>query len=93
VPSEYVILEADMVLEAIGLVPTPPFNGGDYGIRLRGDGTIDVDEYKRTTREPVFAAGDVVHGASLIGPAMKSGLEAAVAIEKYLNGEIGWRKD
>ncbi|BES82253.1 FAD-dependent oxidoreductase [Pyrodictium abyssi] len=93
VPGEYVTLEADMVLEAIGLVPTPPFNGGDYGIRLRSDGTIDVDEYKRTTREPVFAAGDVVHGASLIGPAMKSGLEAAAAIEKYLDGEIGWRKD
>lgn len=91
IPGEYVTLEADMVLEAIGLIPTPPFNGGDYGIRLREDGTIDVDEYKRTTREPVFAAGDVVHGASLIGPAMRSGLEAAEAIEKYLNGEIKWR--
>lgn len=93
VPGEYITIEADMVLEAVGLIPTPPFNGGDYGIRLRSNGTIDVDEYKRTTREPVFAAGDVAHGPSLIGPAMKSGLEAAEAIEKYLNGEIGWRTD
>ena len=91
VEGEYFTLPADMAVEAIGLIPTPPFNGGDYGIRLRPDGTIDVDEYKRTTREPVFAAGDVVHGASLIGPAMKSGLEAAEAIDKYLRGELGWR--
>ena len=91
VPGEYVTIEADMVVEALGLIPTPPFNGGSYGIRLRGDGTIDVDEYKRTTREPVFAAGDVVHGASLIGPAAKSGLEAARGIELYLSGRIGWR--
>lgn len=89
--GEYMVLEVDMVLEAIGLIPTPPFNSGDYGIRLRSDGTIDVDEYKRTTREPVFAAGDVVHGPSLIGPAAKSGLEAAKAIEAYLEGRLGWR--
>ncbi|NOZ89135.1 MAG: FAD-dependent oxidoreductase [Crenarchaeota archaeon] len=91
VPGEYLVLEADMVLEAVGLVPTPPFDGGSYGIRLRPDGTIDVDEYKRTTREPVFAAGDVAHGPSLIGPAAKSGLEAARAIEAYLAGRLGWR--
>ena len=91
VEGEYFTLEADLVLEAVGLIPTPPFNGGDYGIKLRRDGTIDVDEYKRTTREPVFAAGDVVHGASLIGPAAKSGLEAAKAIEAYLEGRLGWR--
>jgi len=93
VPVEggYFTIPADMVLEAVGLVPTPPFNGGDYGIRLRGDGTIDVDEFKRTTREPVFAAGDVSHGPSLIGPAAKSGLDAARAIDMYLRGELGWR--
>lgn len=89
--GEYFTLKVDMVLEAIGLIPTPPFNGGDYGIKLRDDGTIDVDEYKRTTREPVFAAGDVSHGASLIGPAAKSGLDAAKAIEAYLEGRLGWR--
>lgn len=89
--GEYVDIEADMAVEAIGLEPTPPFPDGAYGIKLREDGTIDVDEYKRTTREPVFAAGDVSHGPSLIGPALKSGLDAAKAIEKYLNGEIGWR--
>ncbi|ABM80357.1 FAD-dependent oxidoreductase [Hyperthermus butylicus] len=89
--GEYFTIEADLVLEAIGLKPTPPCNVEQLGIKLRPDGTIDVDEYKRTTREPVFAAGDVEHGASLIGIAMKGGLDAAKAIEKYLNREIGWR--
>ncbi len=90
--GEYVTIETDMAIESIGLVPTPPFADECCGIKLTKWGTIDVDEYKRTTREPVFAAGDVSHGPSLIGPALKSGLDAAKAIEKYLNGELGWRK-
>ncbi len=93
IEGAYETIEVDMVLEAVGLYPTPPSMIDKIGVRLRRNGTIDTDEYKRTTREPVFAAGDVEHGASLIGPAFKSGLDAAKAIEKYLNGEIGWRKD
>ncbi|MET1128548.1 MAG: FAD-dependent oxidoreductase [Thermoproteota archaeon] len=93
VEGAFETIEVDMVIEAVGLEPTPPKGVEEYGIRLRKDGTIDVDEYKRTTREPVFAAGDVEHGPSLIGPAAKSGLDAAKAIEKYLNREIGWRRD
>ncbi|MEM2841929.1 MAG: glutamate synthase, partial [Thermoproteota archaeon] len=35
-------------------------------------------------RSGVFAAGDVETGPSLIGPAVKSGLEAAFAIKEYI---------
>jgi len=91
VPGTEHTLDADIVLEAVGLHPTPPFREGkDYGIKLNPDGIIYTDECYRTTREPVFAAGDVKHGPSLIGLALRSGYEAAKCIEAYLEGKIGW---
>ena len=92
VPGSEFILEADSVLEAVGLRPTPPFDPGtDHGIRRNPDGTIWTDDYFRTTRRKVFAAGDVKHGPSKIGPAYKSGVDAATWIHKFLVGELkGW---
>jgi len=90
IPNSEFIMEFDTVLLAIGEVPTPPFAGGQYGIKVRRDGRIQVDEKYRTTRKGVFAAGDVVTGPSRIGLAMKSGIDAAVAIDEYLNGKLEW---
>ncbi len=82
----------DYVFKAIGEEPTPPFEPGEYGIELNPDGTIKTNEYFMTTREKVFAAGDVRHGPSLIGPALKSGLDAAQRIHEYLTGLLQWSK-
>ena len=38
----------------------------------------------QTNLESVFAAGDIVRGASLVVWAIKDGRDAAVEIEKYL---------
>lgn len=76
--------EFDVVLKAVGEKPTPPFKPGQYGIELNPNGTIKISEGFMTTRPGVFATGDVVHGPSLIGPALKSGLDAAIAIDSYL---------
>ena len=38
-----------------------------------------------TNLKGVFAAGDIVRGASLVVWAIKDGRDAAVQIEKYLN--------
>ncbi|MCS7107379.1 MAG: FAD-dependent oxidoreductase [Acidilobaceae archaeon] len=81
-------LGADVVFKAIGELPTPPFEKGAYGIELNPDGTIKVDENFMTTRRGVFAAGDVKTGPSLIGPAYKSGIDAAVKIHQYLTGGL-----
>lgn len=76
----------DFVLEAIGERPTPPFEGKECcGIKLTDWGTIVVDKDMMTTRKGVFAAGDVVHGPSQLGPALKSGMDAANAIMRYLS--------
>nr|WP_048191231.1 FAD-dependent oxidoreductase [Pyrolobus fumarii] len=92
IPGSEFILEVTAVLEAVGLRPTPPFDPEtNHGIRLNQDGTIWTDEFFRTTRRKVFAAGDVKHGPSKIGPALKSGIDAAQAIHKFLVGELkGW---
>jgi len=77
-------LEVDIVFQAIGEIPTPPFENGKYGIHVNSDGTIYTDEHYRTTRKGVFAAGDVKTGPSLIGPALASGKKAGEEIHNYL---------
>ncbi len=84
IPGTEHYLEVDNVVLAVGEEPTPPFRGECCGIRLRSDGTIEVDDRFRTSRFKVFAAGDVVTGPSRIGNALKTGLEAAKNIHKFL---------
>ncbi|MCD6514867.1 MAG: FAD-dependent oxidoreductase [Candidatus Odinarchaeota archaeon] len=81
--SEYT-MDVDMIFICIGQKPTPPFFKNTYGIELTSKGTIKVDKLGRTTREGVFAAGDVVTGPWLIGPAVKGGINVAKAIDEYL---------
>ncbi len=91
IPGSEFDMEFDYVLEAIGLIPTPPFDGEEcIGIKLTSKGTVETDDKYRTSRRGVFAAGDVRHGPWLIGPALKSGKESARFIDEYLRtGE--WR--
>ncbi len=84
VPGSEFEVEVDYVLVAIGEKPSPPFEDGCAGIAVESWGAIRTDEKHRTTREKVFAAGDVKHGPSLIGPAYKSGMDAAKYIHTYL---------
>ncbi len=84
IPGTEFEIEVDYVMVAIGEIPTPPFKDECCGIKLNRNGTIMTDEKFRTTRKGVFAAGDVKHGPSLIGPALKSGKDAAKYINEYL---------
>ena len=74
-------------LKAVGVVPTPPVEDGCCGIKVDSSGVIVTDDRFMTTREGVFAAGDVRHGPSLIGPALKSGMDAAKHIHEYLSSK------
>ena len=46
----------------------------------------------QTNLEGVFAAGDIVRGASLVVWAIKDGRDAAAQIEKYLQLKAGKSK-
>ncbi|MET1101653.1 MAG: FAD-dependent oxidoreductase [Pyrodictiaceae archaeon] len=84
IPGSEFTVDVDIVFVAVGEVPSPPFENGCCGIEVEKWGAIKTDEKFRTTREKVFAAGDVKHGPSLIGPALKSGIDAARFINEYL---------
>ena len=78
-------IDVDYVIFAVGQSPTPPF-AEDTGIAVDKKGRIVVDARHMTSKEGVFAAGDVVLGPSKVGRAVKDGLYAAEAMHMWLMG-------
>ena len=80
-------LEADMVIKALGFNPENiPKLFSSENLSISRWGTIKIDLKTMQTNLPgVFAAGDIVRGASLVVWAVRDGRDAAVQIEKYLN--------
>ncbi len=87
IPGSEFDLEADLVIKALGFEPedTPKlFDAQDLALTKRG--TLKVNPLTlETNLEGVFAAGDIVRGASLVVWAIRDGREAAVAITDYVN--------
>ncbi len=82
-------LEADMVIKALGFDPENiPKLFGSENLLVSKWGTIKIDLKTMQTNLPgVFAAGDIVRGASLVVWAIRDGRDAAIEIEKYLNSK------
>jgi len=80
--SEFTV-EVDYVVCAMGQTPTPPF-GENCGIATDRKGRIVVDSRHMTSREGIFAAGDVVLGPSLVGRATRDGLYAGRDVHLWL---------
>ena len=53
---------------------------GDAGVDLDDNGKVKVDEYQRTTKEGVYAIGDLVRGKALAHKAEDEGIIAAETI-------------
>lgn len=83
--SEYDV-ETDVVIMALGTVPNPLLAA--KGIELNKRGGIMADESGVTTREGVFAGGDVVTGSATVILAMGAGRKAATSIDKYIKSLI-----
>lgn len=81
--SEFMI-DADVVIIAIGTSPNPLIYIGATGVEKTKRGTIVVDDDLRSTKENIFAGGDVVTGAATVISAMGAGKKAAAEIDKYL---------
>lgn len=87
IPGTEFDLPAGLVLLALGFVRVehgPLVRDLELGVDSRGN--ILVNSEMATTADGVFAAGDAVHGASLVVRAIASGLDAAASINKYLVG-------
>ena len=83
--SEFEI-KADMVIKALGFNPENlPLLFDAQELQVTKWGTIKTDfDTMETNLKGVFAAGDIVRGASLVVWAIKDGREAASSIKTYL---------
>jgi len=79
------ILKVDTVIMALGNMPNPLIMKTTPGLEVTRKGTIVVDESTGlSSREGVYAGGDIVTGAATVISAMGAGKKAAKSICKYL---------
>ena len=79
-------LDADLVIKALGFDPEEiPTLFSEPKLEVSKWGTIKTDlKTMRTNIRGVFAAGDIVRGASLVVWAIRDGRDTAEQIDKYL---------
>ena len=80
-------LKADIVIKALGFDPEPlPKLFNCENLEVTRLGTIKIDYKTMMTNLPgVFAAGDIVRGASLVVWAIKDGRDVAKYMDSYLS--------
>jgi glutamate synthase (NADPH/NADH) small chain len=84
--SEFEI-ECDVVIMALGTSPNPLIAATTDGLETNRRGCIVADDEGRTSREGVFAGGDIVTGAATVILAMGAGRRAAKAIDEYVRAK------
>ena len=90
VPGSGFRLDADLVIMALGFDPEDlprMFGSPDLGVTRWG--TLRIDhKTAMTSLDGVFAAGDIVRGASLVVWAIRDGRDAAAAMHGYLAAKL-----
>ncbi len=83
--SDYEV-KADMVITALGFDPEDlPAHFSESALTVNRWGGVKVDyRSMMTSMDGIFAAGDIVRGASLVVWAIKEGRDAAASIDAYL---------
>jgi glutamate synthase (NADPH/NADH) small chain len=79
-------VQADLVIKALGFDPEPlPQLWAQDALEVSRSGTLKVNPRSFQTSLPgVFAAGDIVRGASLVVWAIRDGRDAAAQMHRYL---------
>ncbi|WP_297556448.1 NADPH-dependent glutamate synthase [Thermococcus sp.] len=85
--GEYVTVEADTVIIAIGLEPNKIISD-ETTLKTNPDGTLVVDENLMTSIPGVFAGGDAIRGEATVILAMGDGKRAAKAIDEYIRAKM-----
>ena len=85
--SEFV-MEADAVVIAFGFLPSPPQWMIDAGVKLDSRGRVvavdNSDFALQTSKQNIFAGGDMVLGSDLVVTAVDQGQKAAMGILDYV---------
>ncbi|MBN1288470.1 MAG: NADPH-dependent glutamate synthase [Actinobacteria bacterium] len=87
IDGEFVTLEANTVIMAIGTNANPLLPSTTPDLKLNRWGYIDVDPETGLTSIPgVYAGGDIVTGSATVIEAMGAGKAAAAAMIKHMDG-------
>ena len=76
-------IDMDYVVMALGSKPEEAVTK-ELGITLNRKGGIQIDEQGRTSKENIFAGGDIASNKGTIAWAARAGRDAAFAIDQYL---------
>ncbi len=82
-------VDADLVIKALGFDPEDlPVLFDQHELGVSKWGTVQIDWKTMMTSAPgVFAAGDIVRGASLVVWGIRDGRDAAEQMDKYIQAE------
>ncbi|TYB31104.1 MAG: NADPH-dependent glutamate synthase [Candidatus Mcinerneyibacterium aminivorans] len=84
--EEYIDIETDIFIEAIGQIPNKIIQQNSKGLEFDSWNSLKIDENMETTKNNVWAAGDVVSGAATVIKAMGEAKKAAEKIIKEIGG-------
>ncbi|HOJ92799.1 MAG TPA: NADPH-dependent glutamate synthase [Dictyoglomaceae bacterium] len=85
IPGSNFIFPLDMVIVAVGTVPNPLISRATPDLFINKNGTIIIDESTgKTSKDRVFAGGDIVSGSATVISAMGAGKIAAKNIYELL---------
>jgi glutamate synthase (NADPH) small chain len=91
VPGSESFMAYDCVIHAIGNSPNPLIPATTPGLGLGKHGNLVVDSQTgKTTKERVWAGGDIATGAATVIMAMGAGRKAAESIHQYLMNPGLW---
>jgi glutamate synthase (NADPH/NADH) small chain len=81
--------DCDCVIMALGTQANRLLSQTTKGLEINDKGNIVADDNQQTSREGVFAGGDVVSGAATVILAMGAGKKAAISIDEYIKMKNG----
>ncbi|MGL5327718.1 MAG: NAD(P)-dependent oxidoreductase [Peptostreptococcaceae bacterium] len=82
------LFECDSVLIAVSQVAKNNIVVNNKGLDIKRNGLLYTNEFGQTTREGVFACGDVAHGASTVIEAVLAAKDIALSMDKYIKNEL-----
>jgi len=86
------IMDVETVIIAVGTIPNPLVPKNTPGLDVTRWGTLVVDDAGRTTREGVWAGGDITTGGATVISAMGAGKKAAEDIDRWLREDGPWSR-
>lgn len=88
IPDSTFVMEADAIVIAFGFLPSPPQWMVDAGVELDARGRVvavdNSDFALQTSKQNVFAGGDMVLGSDLVVTAIDQGRKAAMGILDFI---------